>query len=306
MALKTDEIAGYTSTAVVNGSMVRAAGGQMRALISVIGLAIGLAALQAPAAAQWPEHPDRNVPRLPDGTTDLEAPAPRTSDGHPDLSGVWANIRDVGFGRGGQPDRQLVSWDEVPMGSFRDLGVGFENGLPLQAWAKTLKDERMAANSKDNPDVWCLPLGNQQFNFHTFPRKIIQNPDVIVILYETHMGLRQIFTDGRSLPDNDPQPFWFGYSVGRWEGDTLVVETSHYRGDEWLDINGSPLTEQGRTVERFRRINTGTLEIEITVDDPKAYTRPFTVKARQRLLPDTELIEMICLENNRSIEHLDF
>ena len=273
----------------------------MRALTAALTLATGLAALSTTLLAQWPDYPDRNMPRTADGSVDMEAPAPRTADGRPDLSGVWRNV-GRGGGRGQAPED--LGPDGVPFGSFRDLGVGFKDGLPLQPWAKALKDERMAANSKDNPDVWCLPLGNQQFNFHTFPRKIVQTGDLILILYETHQGMRQIFMDGRSLPDNDPQPWWYGYSVGRWEGDTLVVETSNYRDGEWLDINGSPLTDAGKTVERFTRVNTGTLEIELTVDDPKAYTRPFTVRLRQEYMPDTEIIEMICLENNRSLEHL--
>jgi hypothetical protein len=147
-------------------------------------------------------------------------------------------------------------------------------------------------------------MGHMQFNIHPFPRKMIQTPNVLVILYETHMGLRQIFLDGRPAPDNDPQPWWYGYSRGWWERDTLVVETTHFRDGGWLDINGSPLTDAGRTIERFRRTSVGQLEIVVTIDDPKAYTRPFTVRLNQQLMPDAELIEMVCQENNRSIEHL--
>jgi hypothetical protein len=192
----------------------------------------------------------------------------------------------------------------VATASFFDLAQGFTTGLPIQPWAAELKKTRMAAFSRDNPDVWCLPLGNMQFNVHPFPRKLIQAQNVLVILYETHQGVRQIFLDGRPRPDNDPQPWWYGYSRGRWEGDTLVVETTNFRDGEWLDINGSPLTDAGRTIERFRRVNYGQLEIVVTIDDPKAYTRPFTVKLNQRLIPDGELIEMVCQENNKSINHL--
>ena len=200
--------------------------------------------------------------------------ATRTPDGKVDLNGPTPRMPD------GKPD------------------------LSGRPWAKELLQKRMADNSKDNPDVWCLPLGNQQFNVHTFPRKVVQSRDLVLILYETHQGIRQIFTDGRSIPKDDPQPWFYGYSVGRWEGDTLVVETSGFRDGGWLDINGSPLTEQGRTIERIRRPNFGTIEIEQTIDDPKAYTRPFTTRLTWRLMPDTEIMEMICLENNQSIHHL--
>jgi hypothetical protein len=258
-------------------------------------------------AAQWPDYKDPRAPRTPDGKVDMTAPAPRTADGKPDLSGVWRNVGGGGGGggggRGGGPREQL-GLDEKPYATFANIGAGFKDGLPLRPWAAELLKERRATNSKDNPDVWCLPLGNIQFNVHSFPRKIIQNPGVIVMLYETHMGVRQIFTDGRPLPNNDPQPWFFGYSVGRWEGDTLVVETIGFKDGGWLDINGSPLTDQGRTIERFRRTSYGTLEIEETIDDPKAYTRPFTVRLTQQLMPDTEIMEMVCLENNQSIQHL--
>jgi hypothetical protein len=257
------------------------------------------AGLSATLSAQWPDHRKANAPRSADGTIDLNAPPPKTADGKPDLSGVWQNV-----GRGqGQPREQLTH-DEKPTATFRDIGSGFKDGLPLKPQAAALLKERMANFSKDNPDVWCLPLGNQQFNVHSFPRKIIQNPDVTLLLYETHMGLRQIFTDGRPLPNNDPQPWFFGYSVGRWDGDTLVVETMGFKDGGWLDINGSPLSDKGRTIERFRRPTYGTIEIEQTIDDPVNYTRPFTTKLTWRLMPDTEIMEMVCTENNQSINHL--
>ena len=258
-----------------------------------------LVIISVPSSAQWPDHKDPRAPRTADGKVDLNGPTPRTSDGKPDLSGVYRNVA-----RGNDEPRQALSLDEKPLATFRDIGAGFKDGLPLQPWAKELLQKRMANNSKDNPDVWCLPLGNQQFNVHTFPRKVIQSPGVVLLLYETHQGIRQIFTDGRSIPKDDPQPWFYGYSVGRWEGDALVVETKGFRDGGWLDINGSPLTEQGRTIERFTRPNFGTIEIEQTVDDPKAYTRPFTTRLRWQLMPDIEIMEMICLENNQSIHHL--
>jgi hypothetical protein len=271
----------------------------MKALFHAVALLALLAAVRAPVAAQWPDYKDPRAPRLPDGKVDLNAPPPRTTDGKPDLSGVWRNA-----GRRPGEAREQVSLDEKPLATFANIGAGFKEGLPLRPWAAELLKQRMADNSRDNPDVWCLPLGNIQFNVHSFPRKIIQNPGVLVLLYETHMGLRQIFTDGRPLPNNDPQPWFYGYSVGRWDGDTLVVETTGFKDGGWLDINGSPLTDQARTIERFRRPTYGTLEVEETIDDPKAYTRPFTVRLTQQLMPDTEIMEMVCLENNQSIQHL--
>jgi hypothetical protein len=253
----------------------------------------------AGTSAQWPDHKDPRAPRGGDGKVSLEGPTPRALDGKPDLSGTWRNV-----GRGANEPREALSLDEKPLATFRDIGAGFKDGLPLRPWAKETLDKRMADNSKDNPDVWCLPLGNQQFNVHTFPRKVIQTPGVLLLLYETHQGIRQVFTDGRALPKDDPQPWFYGYSVGRWEGDTLVVETSGFKDGGWLDINGSPLTEQGRTIERFRRPNAGTIEIEQTIDDPKAYTRPFTTRLTWSLMPDIEIMEMVCLENNQSIHHL--
>jgi len=142
-----------------------------------------------------------------------------------------------------------------------------------------------------------------QLHTHGQPRKMVQTPDVTVIIYEANSGLRQIFTDGRTLP-KDPQPWWYGYSVGHWEGDTLVVESSGYRDLGWLDVEGSTLTESGKTIERFRRPDFGHLEIEITIDDPKAYTKPWTVTVHQRIMADTELIEFVCAENDRDETHL--
>lgn len=143
-----------------------------------------------------------------------------------------------------------------------------------------------------------------QLHSHPQPRKIIQTPGLVLILYEANGGLRQIFTDGRPLPPDDVQPWWYGYSVGKWDGDTLVVETKGFREDQWLDEEGTPMSASGRVTERFRRPNFGTLEIDVTVDDPKTFTRPWTVKLKQTLLPDTELIEFVCAENERSVRHM--
>ena len=209
-------------------------------------------------------------------------------------------------GTGGAPGTRSADSRRPPspsIAAFFDIGTGVPGGLPFQPWARELKNKRTAENAKDNPDAHCLPLGNMQLHLHPEPRKIIQAPNEIVILYEGNGGVRQIFTDGRALPANDPQPWWFGYSTGKWDGDTLVVQTSGFRDGGWLDVNGSPLTDAGKMTERFRRVNYGTLEIELTVDDPKAYTKPWTVKVTQRLMPDDELIEFVCQENELSSAH---
>jgi len=271
-------------------------------------------ALTALVLAQWPHYKQADAPRLPDGKVNLTAPAPKSFDGHPDLSGVWENpgwregaaAGGSVSGTGGAPGSRTEETQRPQrplLAAFFELGSMVPGGLPYQPWAKALKDQRTKDNAKDNPDAHCLPLGNMQLHLHPEPRKIIQSKGEIVILYEGNGGVRQIFTDGRALPAGDPQPWWFGYSIGKWEGETLVVQTSGFRDGGWLDVNGSPLTDQGKMTERFRRINYGTLELELTVDDAKAYTKPFTVKYNQRLMPDDELIEFVCQENERSSAH---
>jgi len=271
-------------------------------------LALILSALPLALTAQWPDYPaSASKPKM-------DGPAPRTADGHPDLSGVWENVR----GNIGRPPRGFPAADTPappppppppsdapPLATFFNIGAGFKDGkLPLKPWAADLLQKRVSENSKDNPDAHCLPMGLMQLHEHPQPRKIIQTPGVTVIIYEANSGLRQIFTDGRSLPPKDVQPWWYGYSVGHWDGDTLVVETTGFRDDVWLDVNGSPLTNAGKMIERYRRPTYGKLDIEVTVDDPSAYTKPFTVRVAQQLIPNTDLIEFICSENERSDSHL--
>jgi len=279
-------------------------------------LVAGLLAASVPLSAQWPPRRVAAAPRAADGRVNMQGPVPRTAAGTPDLSGVWENIgwrelqqvsNDVS-GTGGSPGtRPLVAAATGVLtsgpGLFFDIGAGVAGGLPLQPWAAALKKQRMAGNSMDNPDAHCLPLGNLQLHTHPQPRKIIQTAGVVVMLYEGNGGVRQLFTDGRPLPATDAQPWWFGYSSGRWMGDTLVVETTGFRDGGWLDVNGSPLTDRGRTIERYRRTSYGFMDVEVTVDDPKAYTRPWTVTIKQRLMADDELIEFVCLENERSSRH---
>jgi hypothetical protein len=272
-----------------------------------ITLLVSLGAASPVLLAQWPKFPDPSVPRTASGEPNLNGPAPRTSDGRPDLSGLWTRAGGDGRGRGGRGQAAPPPPPGTPpIATFGDLGTNMPDGLPLTPWAAELKKQRMALNSKDNPDANCLPMGITQFHQQPQPREIVRTPGKILMIFEANYGLRQIYTDGRPLPkQGEVQPQWYGYSIGRWEGDTLVVETNNLRGaesspyDGWLDVRGSPYSEQAKFTERFRRPSFGRLEIDVTVDDPKSYTKPFTVRINQQILPDTELIEFICNENQQ-------
>ena len=250
--------------------------------------------------AQWPEHRTEG-PKTEAGELDLKAPAPKL-DEHPDLSGLWQPARPNranggGRGRGGgAPAASVRAPGEPPAANFGDLGAGFEKGLPFTEWGRQTRDQRKANNSVDNPDAHCRPLGLMQLHTHPFEKKIVQGRGAIVIMYNANNDVRQILTDGQALPKvgSDLSPWWYGYSVGKWEGDTLVVTTVGFRDDVWLDVNGSPLTSTGKMVERFTRLNFGTLQIDVTIEDPKAYTEPFTVRVMQQLMPNTELFESVC------------
>jgi hypothetical protein len=271
----------------------------MRRVSRVICLVAALGAVSSSLFAQWASYPSVRVPKTADGKPDLNAPAPRTPDGKPDLSGIWQNARGAAANlltaSGGAPTPAAAT---ASQNLFRDVGTGVEGGLPKQPWAAELVKKRQADNSKDNPDAHCLPMGFMQFHNHPQPRKIVQTPELVVIMYEANFGLRQIFMDGRTLPGPDAEPWWYGYSVGKWEGDTLVVESRGFIEDGWLDIIGNPLTDAAKVTERFRRPNYGNLEIEITVDDPKAYTKPWTVTVRHRIVLNNEMIEFICIDKD--------
>ena len=286
-------------------------------------------------AAQWPKFQEKGVPRDAKGQVRIDAPPPRTADGKPDLSGLWlradpeplpARIAGiVGERNVGEVDGKPVASDRPagipieppvspfppdptspPIATFFDLGGNIKGGLPFTPWAAGIRKARESSDAKDNPDANCMPMGITQFHMQPQPRKVVQTPNAIYIIYEANYGLRTIFTDGRRLPpQGEPQPFWYGYSIGRWEGDTLVVETNNLRGaedgpfDGWLDVWGSPYSQQATFTERFRRPMYGKLEIDVTVQDPKAYTKPFTVRINQRLSVDEEIIEAICHENQQ-------
>jgi hypothetical protein len=274
----------------------------MKRSFTVVVSAAIVAALSPSLSAQWPLRPQPGVPKGPDGKPNLAAPAPRTSYGKPDLSGIWMRTNRT-EAPGSQPAGQ------PPLATFGNIGSGFKEGLPVQPWVAELLKKR--ADGYDNPDALCLPQGPLEYHLDPQPREIIQLPQKILIVYESNYGLRTIYTDGRPLPpQGGPQPYWHGYSVGRWEGDTLVVESNNFRGaltgqpgDGWLDGKGDPFTDALKLTERFRRVNFGKLEIDVTIDDPKAYARPFTVRVEQEIVADgSEMIEFVCHENQQFLK----
>ena len=248
-------------------------------------------------SAQWIKYPTPRVPKTSTGAPNLNAPTPRAADGKPDFSGIWEPVKNRRCPPNGCFDM------EVPE-EFFNAGWSLKNGLPYQPWAAAAVKERQEQNGKDDPVTHCRPPGVLQL--HTTPqlRKILRMPpDLLVILSEFAVGYRQIFTDGRPLPV-DPNPSFLGYSSGKWDGDTLVVNTIGFNDGQWIDRGGSPMTDAAKLTERFRRINYGKLEIAVTVDDPKAYTAPWTITLGYTIVLDTDLLEYYCSENERDSSHL--
>jgi hypothetical protein len=252
--------------------------------------------------AQWHNYPTAGVPTKADGTRDLAAPAPRLADGKPDFSGIWHTARIIpcspSLGRF-LPCESEIGGSPLAL----NLGEGMPGGLPYQPWAAALAKQRAADQGVDDPHVRCLPDNPPRTWVMPHLTKLVHTPNLLVLLYEVNAMYRQIFTDGRPLPE-DPTPGWNGYSTARWDGDTLVVQTAGFRDGLWADLGGSPLSEEARLTERIRRPNYGTLELEITVDDPRAYTKPWSVKMTQTLKLDTELIDEICLENEKAYQRM--
>jgi hypothetical protein len=236
----------------------------------------------APLWAQWLDFPRNGVPRLPDGKPNLSAPAPRTPDGKPDLSGIW----------------------ETSPGYTGNVAKDLKNGeVSFQPWAEALYKHRLDTMSREDPQARCVLSGVPRENVVPYPFKILNTNGEIVILYEALHSYRQIFMDGRQLP-KDPNPTWMGYSIGHWDGDTLVIESSGFVGDNWLDNNGHPGTEALHLTERLHRKDFGHIDFQMTIDDPKAYTKPWTVNLKFNLNPSTELIEYVCDENEKDVSHL--
>jgi hypothetical protein len=265
-------------------------------------VALALTCAAAPSAAQWWKYPTAGVPRKADGTVDLSAPAPRTAAGKPDFSGIWLTGNPV-CGQGFNPVTYTCGV-ELPMGKEGiNMGAGLPGGLPYQPWLAALVKERTDNHAKDDPHVRCLP--DTFLRAYSLPHllKFVQTPGLLVVLDEMNANYRQVFMDGRPLPQ-DPLPSWQGYSSAKWEGDTLVIDSIGFRDDLWIDWNGSVITSVGKVQERIRRPDFGHLEIGVTVDDPKAYTKPWTVTLKQQIAVDTELVDEICLENEKSSQNM--
>lgn len=262
---------------------------------------LGLAVLSAsltlpwPAASQWLHYPIPGTPRLADGKPDLAAPAPRNPDGTPDLSGIWAAECAL-YGRDGCFTQSL----------FFDLAKDLKpDTVQMTPWAAEVSAQRESRNHVDDPYGYCLPPGVPRIDFGGGPFKILQTPGVTALLYESLAGLtfRQVFTDGRPLPEADV-PTWLGYSVGRWDGETFVIETKGFKDGGWLDTKiGRPNSDALHVTERFRRNNFGNMDLAVTINDPKAYRKPWTIEAKLHLQPDTELLESFCDENEKTMVH---
>ena len=238
-----------------------------------------------PAAAQWIKYPTPGMPRLPDGKPNLSAPAPKNADGKPSLSGLWITqgiyIADIA----------------------KDLKPG---EVPFQPWAEALYKKRRAEESKGDPTGRCIPGGVPRSTAVPYPFKVLEVADqsVVVVLYEAVHSFRQIFTDGRDLP-RDMNPNWLGYSIGRWEGDDFVVQTAGFKEENWLDNFGHPATEQLRVTERFHRKDFGHMDVKVTIDDPKAYTKPWSITLPLVYSADNEILEYICVENEKDYARLN-
>jgi hypothetical protein len=232
------------------------------------------------ACAQWVNYPTPGIPRTRDGKPNLKAPAPRAADGKPDISGLWQTT------------------DGKYLNNLAADGIE----VPFKPWAETLFKQRQESNGKGRPSERCISHGVTDFDALPTPTKIVQTPSLPIVLFEAYNHYRQIFTDGRALP-KETQPSWLGNSVGRWDDDTFVVETTGLNDQTWLDDGGHPHTEDLHVTERFRRRDFGHLDIQVTIDDPKAYNKPWTVTIPKQLLADTELIEWMC-ENEKDYIHL--
>jgi len=248
--------------------------------------------------AQWLKYPTAGVPRKADGKVDMSAPSPRMADGKPDFSGIWTTAEP---GNAGLPEGFVERI--TASRQMANIGVDLPGGLPYQPWLVPIVKERTDNLAKDDPHIRCLP--DNFLRAYGLPHllKFVHMPGLLVVLNEMNAGYRQVFTDARPLPE-DPTPSWQGYSSGKWSGDTLVIDTIGVRDDTWIDWNGSVLTPAAKVREQIRRPDFGHLEIQVTVDDPKAYTKPWTVTLKQRIVVDTELIDEICLENEQSLKHM--
>ena len=267
-------------------------------------------------AAQWLKYPTAGVPRKPDGKVNMSAPTPRLADGKPDFSGIWATAEPNRGGAGlsspkqdvtprepQSPIDEALTGDATASRQMANIGIDLPGGLPYQAWQVPIVKERTDNLAKDDPHIKCLP--DNFIRAYGLPHllKFVHSPNLLVVLNEMNAGYRQVCTDARPLPQ-DPTPSWQGYSSGKWSGDTLVIDTIGLRDDTWIDWIGSVVTHAAKVREQIRRPDFGHLEIQVTVDDPKAYTKPWTVTLKQRIAVNVELIDEICAENEQSLKHM--
>jgi hypothetical protein len=269
-------------------------------------------------AAQWVHYPTAGVPRKADGKVNMSAPAPRMADGKPDFSGVWMtgepNLPRTGGlsspKEAASPRQQQNPNDTAGDASnirasrqMANIGVDLPGGLPYQPWLVPIVKKRTENLAIDDPHIRCMP--DNFIRAYGLPHllKFVHSPNLLVVLNEVNAGYRQVFTDGRPLPE-DPTPSWQGYSSAKWSGDTLVIDTIGLRDDTWIDWNGSVVTQAAKVREQIRRPDFGHLEVQVTVDDPKAYTKPWTVTLNQKIVVDSDLIDEVCLENEQSLQHL--
>jgi hypothetical protein len=254
-------------------------------LLRVVLLPMIASVINGPLAAQWANYPTPRIPRTANGKPNLTAPAPRTPDGKPDLSGLW---------------------DKISPKYGRNIAADLKPG-EVQPWAEALVQQRMEDLGKHSMGHLCLPQGPGYManggSTAAGMMKIVQTPAIIIFL-NPDLTYRQIYLDGRKL-ETDPNPSWMGYSVGHWEGDTLVVESNGFNDRTWLDGSGHPHTEALRITERYRRKDFGHLEIGATLQDPKVYAKPWTIALNAQLAGDTELIEYVCNENPKTISSIE-
>jgi len=259
---------------------------------------LGLSLASTPVVAQWINYSTAGVPRAADGTVDMAALTPRMPNGRPDLSGIWISDNT--------PEGEETPSDGFNLSTSRqmdNIGIDIPGGLPYQPWLSPIVEEHATNLAINDPHIRCLP--DNFLRAYGLPHllKFVHTPDLLLVLNEMNAGYRQVFTDARPLPD-DPSPSWQGYSSADWSDDTLVIDTIGVRDDTWIDWRGSLLTEDARVREEIHRPDFGHLEIRVTVDDPKAYTKPWTVTLKQRIVIDAELIDEVCLENEQFVERM--
>ncbi len=268
-------------------------------------LLMALAIAPQLARAQWLNYPTPGIPRTADGKPNLSARTPHDASGKPNLSGLWQTesappellARLIPAATNGAGEEPLSQYFVNIFSDFRP------EDIPFRPAAAQAYRERAQNFTSLSPISHCLPEGMPLIEMAPAPYKIVQTPGVTFMLYERDTTYRQVYTDGRKLPE-DPQPSWLGYSVGKWEGDSLVVETIGFNDRGWLDARAHAHSQVLRLTERFHRLDFGHMELQLTFDDPQTYTRPFSVKLRQRLLPDSDLLESFCAENEKDAGHV--